>query len=298
MDDADVTLHKYVEGSDTAETVTGKVLQPDGTGGVEWNTVALNGTVRDPDELERVDTGAWEVPTTGVDYFSPNQLDAPGEKVIRRYYSGTGSTASFLALDTSVSNVEAMVDCGGWLEDVSTGDTINVESYSTSAVRANIEHQGGVNIALRRGTDFVDTADTWDVWVDLIYITPPTSSPTPRWAGVGTNIDEGSTAETGTTKFLAPDGTGGVEWIEQQKISKTITIESPALNDDITFFRIDVAITVQEIYAVCVDAGTPDVDVTIRHATDRSAAGTIVVEIDEATAAPDSLTLDVRFTQD
>jgi hypothetical protein len=220
-----------------------------------------------------------------------------------------------------------MVDCGGWLEDVSTGDTINVESYSTAGSRANIEHNGGTNIALRRGTEFVDTADTWDVWVDLVYITPPTSSPTPRWAGVGTNIDEGSTAETGSTKFLAPDGTGGVEWIEQQKISKTITIESPALNDDITFFRTDVAVTVQEIYAVCVDAGTPDVDVAIRHATDRSAAGTIVatkdaitskttgetftisdatipadswiwVEIDEATAAPASLTLDVRFTQD
>ncbi len=60
-------------------------------------------------------------------------------------------------------------------------------------------------------------------------------------------------------------------------ISKTITVEDPTDSEDISFFFTNRAVTVTEIRAVLVGSSTPSVTWTVRHGTDRSAAGAEVV---------------------
>jgi hypothetical protein len=68
--------------------------------------------------------------------------------------------------------------------------------------------------------------------------------------------------------------------------SKTITIESPTSTEDISMFFTNQAITVTEMRAVLNNGtATPSVTWTIRHATDRSAAGAEVVTGGTATTS-------------
>jgi len=60
-------------------------------------------------------------------------------------------------------------------------------------------------------------------------------------------------------------------------LGKSIIIENPVLNDDLSYFFISVPITVTKIRAVLVGSATPSVTWTIRHGVDRSAAGAEVV---------------------
>lgn len=59
----------------------------------------------------------------------------------------------------------------------------------------------------------------------------------------------------------------------QAVFNKTFTIEAPTATEDITVFRTDVAITVQEVIAVSVGT-TPSTTYQLKHSTDRNAAGT------------------------
>jgi hypothetical protein len=54
--------------------------------------------------------------------------------------------------------------------------------------------------------------------------------------------------------------------------NKTFTLESPTSSDDITIFRTDVDITVQEVIAVSVGT-SPSTTYQLKHSTDRNAAG-------------------------
>ena len=53
---------------------------------------------------------------------------------------------------------------------------------------------------------------------------------------------------------------------------KTINIESPTSSEDVTMFRTDFAITVQEVIAVVIGS-SPSVTYQLKHSTDRNAAG-------------------------
>ena len=55
--------------------------------------------------------------------------------------------------------------------------------------------------------------------------------------------------------------------------SKSLTIEDPAANEDLTVFFTDQAITLSRIQAVLRGSSTPSVTWTIRHDLDRSAVG-------------------------
>lgn len=59
--------------------------------------------------------------------------------------------------------------------------------------------------------------------------------------------------------------------------SKTIVIESPDGAEDVSFFITDQAVTITKIKAVLVGSATPSLTWTVRHGTDRSAAGSEVV---------------------
>jgi len=54
--------------------------------------------------------------------------------------------------------------------------------------------------------------------------------------------------------------------------NKTFTLEAPTATEDMTIFRTDVAITVQEVIAVSVGT-TPSTTYQLKHSTDRNAAG-------------------------
>ncbi len=59
----------------------------------------------------------------------------------------------------------------------------------------------------------------------------------------------------------------------QAIFNKTFTLESPTATEDITIFRTDVAITVQEVIAVSVGT-SPSTTYQLKFSTDRNAAGT------------------------
>lgn len=61
-------------------------------------------------------------------------------------------------------------------------------------------------------------------------------------------------------------------------LAKSITVEVPTASEDISWFFTNRAVTVTEIRAVLVQsAASPSVTWTVRHGTDRSAAGAEVV---------------------
>lgn len=59
--------------------------------------------------------------------------------------------------------------------------------------------------------------------------------------------------------------------------SKSIIVESPTASENLSFFFTDAAITVVKMSAVLVGSSTPSVTWSVRHGTDRSAAGSDVV---------------------
>ena len=109
-------------------------------------------------------------------------------------------------------------------------------------------------------------------------------------------------------------------------LNRTFTLDAPTASDDVTVFRTDVAITVQEVIAVSVGA-TPSTTYQLKHSTDRSAVGNNlttsstttsittgdVATLSDATIPADSfiwfestaasgtgviLSIDIRYTED
>ena len=107
--------------------------------------------------------------------------------------------------------------------------------------------------------------------------------------------------------------------------SKTFTLQEPTASDDITVFRTDVAITVQEVIG-CSTGTSPSTTYVLRHSTDRSAAGNVLttstttstttgdvaslsdvtipanswiwIETSAASGTSVYLSIDIRFTED
>ena len=99
--------------------------------------------------------------------------------------------------------------------------------------------------------------------------------------GAGVDIT-GNLEVTGLVdgRNIANDGTklDGIEAgaTTDQTLSRGLTLEEPVNGDNITIFRTDVAITVQEVIAVSTGT-TPNTTYSISYSTDRSAAGTTLV---------------------
>lgn len=82
------------------------------------------------------------------------------------------------------------------------------------------------------------------------------------------------TAAAGDTEELTPAQArtvADVDW------SKAITVEDPTNAEDISMFFTEDAITITKMAAVLIGSATPSVTWTVRHSTDRSAAGNEVV---------------------
>jgi len=72
-------------------------------------------------------------------------------------------------------------------------------------------------------------------------------------------------------------GAGGGLVLGSIPFTKSLTIDQPTGTDDISAFFTDAAITVSKMVAVLNGSATPSLDWTVRHSTDRSAAGNEVV---------------------
>lgn len=75
---------------------------------------------------------------------------------------------------------------------------------------------------------------------------------------------------------------GGVEDddganLKQAEQSKSISILSPQVNDNLTLFFTRYAITIQKVIGVVQGSSSPSCQVTVKHDTSRAAAGTAVV---------------------
>ena len=86
-----------------------------------------------------------------------------------------------------------------------------------------------------------------------------------------------------TSGVKGDPGTNGVG--ATVDLNKTLTLEVPTASEDITIFRTNVDITVQEVIAVSTGS-SPSTTYVLRHDTDRSATGTLVT----ASAATTSIT--------
>lgn len=81
------------------------------------------------------------------------------------------------------------------------------------------------------------------------------------------------------------DGVQGANFLQKTSnfLSKTFTLQSPSVGDNITIFRTDVAITVQQIIAVSIGA-TPSTTYQIKHSTGRNNVGTNVTGLETTTS--------------
>lgn len=79
----------------------------------------------------------------------------------------------------------------------------------------------------------------------------------------------------------------------QAEQSKSISILSPQLNDNITLFYTRYAVTMQAVYGILQGSSTPSCQVTVKHASSRAAAGTAVVngQTVSSTTTADNLTM-------
>ena len=96
--------------------------------------------------------------------------------------------------------------------------------------------------------------------------------------GAGFDVAESPDTEINITLDLSEISAGLQE-------SYSITIEDPTSSEDLAIGFTNRAITVTEMRAVLVGSATPSVTWTIRHSTDRSAAGNQVVTGGTATTS-------------
>jgi hypothetical protein len=146
-------------------------------------TVALSSGLTRPQDLvqqvQRVDTGAWEEAQTGVVYYSPEQHasffdDTADVIVYRQYFSGTTGAAT-VVLDGSFGEY-AVIACGGTVNDKApeVNTSCPVGEYLDATMFAVVTVEAG-SLNLDVGTDLDDATDTYWLWVDYVgrKITPP-----------------------------------------------------------------------------------------------------------------------------
>ena len=95
-----------------------------------------------------------------------------------------------------------------------------------------------------------------------------TEPPTPQAGYITIYADSG----TGILRYKKSDGTVHDLVGQNDPELKAITVELPGVSDNISFFDTDVAITIYKVRAV-LKGTTPSLTWSLRHGTDRSAAG-------------------------
>lgn len=148
---------------------------------------------------------------------------------------------------------------------LSTDDKRLVTFTNAAAIAVAVPQAGsGSPAAFTNGFGF--TAK--NIGTSLVTFTPATSTVN----GVATLV-----LYPGQTVVWWSNGTNYFASVSGVLESKSITVLNPGATEDDSMFFTDIAITVQKMVAVLTGSSTPSVTWTLRHSTDRSAAGNEVV---------------------
>ena len=186
--------------------------------------------------------GAISAASAGTDYQAPLVADTD--------YLTPGTAAStYQPLDTDLTAIAAL----------SSADSNIIVGSATGWVA-----ESGATARTSLGVDAAGTDNSTDV----------TLAGTPDYLTItGQEITRGQID-------LTTDVTGALpvaNIADLARSGKSLTIESPVADDDISMFFTNEAITITEMRAVLIGSDTPSVTWTVRHSTDRSAAGNEVV---------------------
>jgi hypothetical protein len=219
--------------------------------------------------------GTWQTPGGGGD------VSATGTPLVTEYARWTNATTiegRTLAETLADLSLEIGTDVQAW-------DTV---LDSTTAAFQTADETKLDFITATQGIDLDDFAAIASMAQDTFAgrITASTGAPEELSATQATamlNLATTSLAGLGpartggaSTDYLSADGTYSVPpGGSAATLTKSITVEDPAADEDISMFFTTVAITVTQLSAVI--TGTTSVTYTIRHHTDRSNAGNEVV---------------------
>jgi len=116
--------------------------------------------------LKRVDTGAYERPQAGVEYFSPDQNMGFGDKVIRKYFSASNGTT---LNGTTITGFSKLIGQGG---RVSTSGSIQQPFPWHDGTSSTFAFY--ISTGLVIGSSWTGECS---IWIDYVLTVEPSTSP-------------------------------------------------------------------------------------------------------------------------
>ena len=246
------------------------VLTADANGIGTWQAAAAGGTGSMTTVKEDgVQLGGADIVTLdflGADFNLTESPDTEVNIVINDAGIDHDATTNFVANE----HIDWTADQGA----------TNIDNNNiTSLPMANTAFAAGTNCTLSTNTLNVDDAfllNNGDIGTGAFDFGGASSFEIPNSAGGGT-IDAAGEVSIDTTSGNLNYHDGTAERALSPLKSRSITIENPDATEDLSIFFTNKAITITEIRAVLIGSSTPSVTWTIRHGTDRNAAGAEVV---------------------
>tara|TARA_R110001606_G_scaffold221350_1_gene369071 strand:- start:10631 stop:11758 length:1128 start_codon:yes stop_codon:yes gene_type:complete len=268
------------------------------TGTVDGRDIATDGT-----KLDTISTNA-DVTLDSISAGSNITISAGG--VIASTGGGGGSgigttvlvegqmdtTQSFTSTAERIDYVDSGFDINGEWDNTTHRFTVNASGDGVYQFTNTIfidNGSGWIQIFCKKngvtqrvtGTDF---ASSWDTPIGVTNIELVVGDYVEFWIDSTANFSVNSNFYALNNFQITKIGDSSVvNNIVAQTLNRGLTLEEPAVNDDITIFRTDVAIVIQEV--ISVSTGTsPDTTYDIKYSTDRDAAGTSLVSSEQTTS--------------
>jgi hypothetical protein len=205
-----------------------------------------------------VGAAVWTNITAGAGGGETNTASNSGVGGVGVWVRKTGVDLEFKNINAGSSKITVADDAGN--------DEIDIDATEANFTLDNI---GGTLGIAKGGTGQTAQTAAFDA------LSPGT---TKGDVIVHNGSDNVRVAVGSNTQILVADSADaeGLKWAAREP-SKSITVEDPTSSEDISVFFTNKAITISEIRAVLVGSASPSVTWTIRHGTDRSAAGAEVV---------------------
>jgi hypothetical protein len=246
------------------------------------SAIVLDGTINVD---AGVVTGATSITsTTFIGALTGNASTVTTNANLTGHITSVGNAAvlgsfTLAQLNTAISDADVATG-GGTATGTNTGDQTSIvgitgtkAQFDTAVTDGNFLYSGDITqytdeLAQDAIGAMVDTTLVYTDGTPLLSRAALTGAITASAGSNATVLGSFTKAQLNTAI-----SDGNIEFVE----SKSITIESPTATEDISLFYTDDAITITKIVAVLVGSATPSVTWTVRHGTDRSAAGTEVV---------------------